>query len=106
MRNFAMESPSVLWNTRMHPSLSTVNPQRKGRLVATQDPPIQPNDHGHEPDHPEPRGRRECFGDDADWCVLRKTDDEAGVDHAPQALSDDQARRHECAEPLRTGGVR
>ena len=80
-RALKLEDPG--WNPR--PCLLS-----RGRR-ATQHPPVQPDDHAHEADQPEPGGEDETFGHERDRRVGREADDQAGVDHAPDALAHDQS---------------
>src|ERR1051325_1342636 len=73
---------------------------------ATKHPAVEPDEHAHEAEQPDPRAERELFGHETYRRVLREADDEARVDDAPQALADDQPRSHERAQTLRALRVR
>ena len=71
-----------------------------------QHPTVQPHDRANEAEQPKPRRRRKVLRHEPDRRVLRERDDETGVEHAPQALADDQSRRDQRPQSLGALGVR
>ena len=51
-------------------------------------PSVQPDDHANEAEQSEPGAERKVLGYEPDRCISRKADDEAGVEHASQAFTD------------------
>src|SRR3954470_21657060 len=65
-----------------------------------QHPAIEPDDRANEAEKSEPGRGREVFGYDTDRCVLREGDNQPRIDHAPDALADDEARRDQRSKTL------
>src|SRR3954469_18388061 len=101
IRGMAAKTRTSPLRTRANVTPALLDSARHARLRrsgAPQHPPVQPHDRANEADHAEPRTQRKILGHERNRRVLRESNDEPGVYHSPNALADDQSRRHQRSQ--------